>query len=1048
MGDCLSSKEECANITDIIVKDQHWFIFNNMCLSKCPEGYHNVSKEENYCKKCDGYCPKVCNSIEITETKTLFLLTNCTIINGSLSISLSSDPPESFLIEHLGKIEEVYGYFQIHKMNNIKSLDFLQSLRVVHGNLERYSGITFIISQNAGLESLWNNKRTSIELKKGDILIHDNPQLCRKLITKLISSMTINKNASDNVLYNNGKQKACDPPIYLNVKIVRYGSTFVTLNWDDYNEQLHNQNSSVVVYLINYLEKTGNNLTWDDNNCEAFGFQTLAVENNVGTLKKLKPYTTYVYFIKILSNETLNDMDVSVTELHEFVTLPDDPSKPVDAFTVSKSHDTIELSWKPPREINGELTYYFVTVYRQKDDIRFLEKRDYCHSPYLLSAVKPKKQAIDEKNTKIVKELNCDCDKQEPIVQNEVIELNEFDSLCSTMSSASIQNSSCKKFIYNSYTTVPQTISSSNNNTRSSVKENLVIRVGEQMILPDKTEYIIRNLTHFSMYVIFLNACNKNKNKEPLCSGYIMLCQRTLKKNDADDIPKDVTVNVKDNIVYVYWREPPNANALITSYDIKYRLADSENAQTLTDCVTRLQHKRRGHRHVINQLPPGKYKLSIKAYSIAGGGRPTNFIEFEIDTEIANTTIISVCIVIFLCSSLIILYVYLRYKKKQGGNLHLITEVNPDYSESHYVVDPEWEVDRSDVEKLEELGQGSFGKVYSGYIKSMKIPCAIKTIDDSSSTHERIEFLNEAHVMKSFCKAYHVVRLLGIVSKTTPPLVIMELMERGDLKSFLRRSRDSSNNITCPEMYRMAVEIADGMYYLSTKKFVHRDLAARNCMVAADHTVKIGDFGMARDIYETDYYRKETRGLFPVRWMSPESLADGVFTTDSDVWSYGIVLWEMATLAEQPYQGLSNEQVLQFVISRGTLTRPKDCPDLLWEIMQFCWCWKPINRPTFGNIVAKLETYVGPGFQAVSFFHSRDGEEYRLNATERIYNRPAQSTVPETENVAHWNASDDDDVSLYSESNRPNRYLSYPHQRQNRSSNKYNLDDSPSFDFN
>ena len=150
----------------------------------------------------------------------------------------------------------------------------------------------------------------------------------------------------------------------------------------------------------------------------------------------------------------------------------------------------------------------------------------------------------------------------------------------------------------------------------------------------------------------------------------------------------------------------------------------------------------------------------------------------------------------------------------------------------------------------------------------------------------------------------------------------------------------------------MVCEIADGMTYLAANKYVHRDLSARNCMLTEDLTVKIGDFGMARDIYETDYYRKGGKGMLPVRWMAPEALRDGTFTTASDVWSLGVVLWEILTLAEHPYIGLSNEQVVTYVTVTGNhLDKPFDTPDYLWEIMKSCWAWNPKNRPSFPAII-------------------------------------------------------------------------------------------------
>lgn len=355
------------------------------------------------------------------------------------------------------------------------------------------------------------------------------------------------------------------------------------------------------------------------------------------------------------------------------------------------------------------------------------------------------------------------------------------------------------------------------------------------------------------------------------------------------------------------------------------------------------------------------------------------------------TTVILLVIV-----SLIACYVTRKRYNERLGNGVLYASVNPEYfSAAEMYVPDEWEVPREKITMNRELGQGSFGMVYEGIAKGVvkdeaETRVAIKTVNEAASMRERIEFLNEASVMKEF-NCHHVVRLLGVVSQGQPTLVIMELMTRGDLKSYLRSLRpDAESNPGQPppslkKMIQMAGEIADGMAYLNANKFVHRDLAARNCMVSEEFTVKIGDFGMTRDIYETDYYRKGGKGLLPVRWMSPESLKDGVFTTHSDVWSFGVVLWEIATLAEQPYHGMSNEQVLRFVMEGGLLEKPDNCPDMLFELMRMCWQYNPKMRPSFLEIINSIKDEIDPAFREVSFFYSEenkppDTEELDLEA--------------------------------------------------------------------
>ncbi|XP_053678090.1 proto-oncogene tyrosine-protein kinase ROS [Anopheles nili] len=264
------------------------------------------------------------------------------------------------------------------------------------------------------------------------------------------------------------------------------------------------------------------------------------------------------------------------------------------------------------------------------------------------------------------------------------------------------------------------------------------------------------------------------------------------------------------------------------------------------------------------------------------------------------------------------------------------------------------------------LGSGAFGEVYEGVVKGVdgeaETRVAIKTLKKGAKMHEKQEFLQEAQLMSNF-KHKHITRLLGVCLEADTLLIIMELMQGGDLLSYLRRSRSlpgQAARLTMLDLVSMCQDVASGCRYLEEMHFVHRDLACRNCLVSSvdpvERVVKIGDFGLARDIYKNDYYRKEGEGLLPVRWMSPESLVDGVFTSQSDIWAFGVLLWEIMTLGEQPYQAKNNVEVLNHVREGGHLDRPKVCPNEMYELMKYCWKFSPDERPTFRYCLEVLKT--------------------------------------------------------------------------------------------
>ncbi|EYB92981.1 hypothetical protein Y032_0187g1104 [Ancylostoma ceylanicum] len=262
-----------------------------------------------------------------------------------------------------------------------------------------------------------------------------------------------------------------------------------------------------------------------------------------------------------------------------------------------------------------------------------------------------------------------------------------------------------------------------------------------------------------------------------------------------------------------------------------------------------------------------------------------------------------------------------------------------------------------------EIGTGAFGTVHEGRTGDGKA-FAVKTIcmNKSTSAEAQREFAFEALFMHKFNHP-NIVHLHWIQWDPPRLRIILELMEGGDLRSFLRDARPTQENLnpfdlSILDIVNISLDIARGCEELNRQKYIHRDLAARNCLLTErgpNRRAKIGDFGMARDIYENNYYRKGGRAKLPVRWMPPEAFLDGLFTTQTDVWSFGVVLWEISSFGMLPYFGVDNFDVMGLVTNGGRLDAPNTVPVELQEVMRNCWNTRPEERPSFSEIVAALE---------------------------------------------------------------------------------------------
>ncbi|XP_013380746.1 inactive tyrosine-protein kinase transmembrane receptor ROR1 [Lingula anatina] len=284
------------------------------------------------------------------------------------------------------------------------------------------------------------------------------------------------------------------------------------------------------------------------------------------------------------------------------------------------------------------------------------------------------------------------------------------------------------------------------------------------------------------------------------------------------------------------------------------------------------------------------------------------------------------------------------------------------------------EFPRSAIRFVQELGEGAFGKVYKAeviglYGDNTVGTIAVKTLKENASQKIASDFRREVELMSDM-RHLNIVCLIGVCMKDQPWCMLFEYMPHGDLHEFLIRHSPHSDvgmnedglvprHLDTSDMLYISVQIAAGMEFLCSHHFVHRDLAARNVLVGDNLTVKISDFGLSRDVYSSDYYRLQSKALLPVRWMAPESILYGKFTVESDVWSYGVLLWEIFSYGLQPYYGYTNQEVIEMIRGRQILPCPDGCPSRVYTLMVECWHEMPARRPTFNEIHMRLRQWRG-----------------------------------------------------------------------------------------
>ncbi|XP_058153741.1 ephrin type-A receptor 5 isoform X6 [Dasypus novemcinctus] len=493
---------------------------------------------------------------------------------------------------------------------------------------------------------------------------------------------------------------------------------------------------------------------------------------------------------------------------------------------------------------------------------------------------------------------------------------------------------------------------------------------------PSAPRNAISNVNETSVFLEWIPPADTGGRKDV---SYYIACKKCISHAAPSPVTNVKKGKIAKNSISLSWQEPDRPNGIILEYEIKYFEKDQETSYTII--------KSKETSITAEGLKPASvYVFQIRARTAAGYGIFSRRFEFEtIPVSVAASSdqsqipIIAVSVTV----GIILLAVVIGFllsgrrcgysKAKQDPeeekmhfhNGHIKLPGVRTYIDPHTYEDPNQavhefakEIEASCITIERVIGAGEFGEVCSGRLKlpaKRELPVAIKTLKVGYTEKQRRDFLGEASIMGQFDHP-NIIHLEGVVTKSKPVMIVTEYMENGSLDTFLKKN---DGQFTVIQLVGMLRGIAAGMKYLSDMGYVHRDLAARNILINSNLVCKVSDFGLSRVLEDDPEAAYTTRGgKIPIRWTAPEAIAFRKFTSASDVWSYGIVMWEVVSYGERPYWEMTNQDVIKAVEEGYRLPSPMDCPAALYQLMLDCWQKDRNSRPKFDEIVNMLDKLI------------------------------------------------------------------------------------------